>query len=67
MSGSLAQQSWKGLIMLDVQVCMTIDNLHERRSGCSSIRLAPNVSLQAKVQGTVQLHHRCGRAEGPRS
>lgn len=41
----------KGLIMLDVQVCMTIDNLHERRSGCSSIRLAPNISLLAKVQG----------------
>ncbi len=37
--------------MLDVQVCMTIDNLHERRSGCSSIRLAPNISLLAKVQG----------------
>ena len=29
---------------------MTIDNLHERRSSCSSIRLAPNVSLQAKIQ-----------------
>ena len=30
---------------------MTIDNLHERRSGCSSIKLAPSVSLPTKIQG----------------
>lgn len=29
---------------------MTIDNLHERVCGCSSIRQAPNISLLAKIQ-----------------
>ena len=51
--------------LLYLQVYMTIDNLHERRSGCSSIRLAPNISLLAKIQGLCNFITDVGALRAP--